>query len=449
MRRLFSVCIAIAAGAASTPLVAESINDFNEEARLTQQAIEAASQGVIHEKFKGVLKESDFDIGKRTEEGLADYALDKDILDAAVKPKDRMARRFVEEPSLGDEKDLGTLASMLADSNDDAPSSSIEEVEYEGSREPKVLMFISSSMDEELLKDAFLTANASNEKTPTVMLLRGLVPGMRNIHRVMWHFYDIAQKAGLETPPSIYIDPESFTKYNVQQVPMMIHRDFFLKDEIARLAGSVNIPYLAEQVGYGKSGDLGRLGDVYEIAERNLIDEMKERTENIDWAEKKSKAADNFWHSRVEFFEFPTAREDTERLVNPTVEITEDMRLPDGRIIAKKGSRYNPLAIVPFNREVYIFNATSPAQLRKAIELKTASQTKKLQVFITTQSDRSGGFEWLAALEEKVGAPVYILNKDLASNFRIENIPAVVTDHGELLKINEYAVNALEGEVDD
>ncbi len=102
----------------------------------------------------------------------------------------------------------------------------------QGSSQGKIFVFISLSMPKASLKSLAREA----ERYRAVLILRGLVNDS---------FKDTA-KALQSLDLVVEINPEAFTRYNVQQVPTFIQIDP-KGQEIARLQGNVTLPFAQQK----------------------------------------------------------------------------------------------------------------------------------------------------------------------------------------------------------
>src|SRR5699024_6871528 len=130
----------------------------------------------------------------------------------------------------------------------------------------------------------------------------GLGPNMTTINDLM-HLMAGIEK-GLDGAPPVSLAPMMFTKLGITSAPTVVYYDH--GNPVARLEGSLEIDWLKDEVANGKTGDLGSRGPSHEIAERNLMDVIRERWAKINWAKKKQEAINNFW-SHYDFTDLPQA----------------------------------------------------------------------------------------------------------------------------------------------
>ena len=182
-------------------------------------------------------------------------------------------------------------------------------------------IFVSYSLSEEVLKDIMLRHGNRSDVT---VVMRGVPDGM-NVPDGVKKMQLLA--TSITPAASLIIDPPLFDEYDIQQVPAVVRvgrtpskLDMNLKDPngrryapmVAKVTGLHNDEWLLDQIENGERGDLGVRGDVKEIAEPNLIDEMKRRVALIDWQKKKEEALQRFWKNQKfrKLFKNPRAKPD-------------------------------------------------------------------------------------------------------------------------------------------
>lgn len=300
----------------------------------------------------------------------------------------------------------------------------------------RIAVFISASMPREQIRDLLKTW----AREDVSVMIRGLLPGTQNFLETQKALAELAK--GIDPRPDILLNPVAFTNHNVTVVPTVIIAGDAPKSEALRAEGSINIGWLEERLhAAGKPINLGRIGPVFEIAERDLLLVLQERFNAIDWEERARKARDRFW-TKQKFVELPAAREDSVRRIDPTVVVTEDVVNPRDKtqFIAHAGERHNPLEKVPLTRRVIVFDARDPKQLAIVRELRKKPLPNKLDVYITTGVDREKGWDQHAEISQEFTSPLFLLNPDLKTMLRLRAVPSVITAEGKELVIQEIKV---------
>lgn len=327
------------------------------------------------------------------------------------------------------------------------------------------LIFISYSLDEPTLKD-ILAAAAGEEKTALVM--RGIPEGMR-----LWdglkRLQDMA--AQHDPPPNIVLDPTLFEKYSVQAVPTiallpepderslpipsnpletpteapLATERFNAPEErvlLGRVEGLTDPTWLRRQIKAGGTVDQGIRGPVKEIAERDLIEVLKERVLAIDWDQKKEQTKARYWQGQ-RFIELPRALKAETRLIDASVVATKDIRTSEGDFVARAGDRVNPLKTRPWTQAVVVFDPLDKKQMDllqiTVPELEKDPAVAKV-VLIATQFDKEKGWDSYKAVTDTFAAPVYQLTPDVKERFHLRYTPSIITANDTHFVVKELAV---------
>jgi conjugal transfer pilus assembly protein TraW len=302
----------------------------------------------------------------------------------------------------------------------------------------RVLIFGSLSIPRTTFKNLLLQATDPD----VLLILRGVSEGsdvvsmMKSI-RVMTEDW--------ETQPNVIIDPTAFKRHHVTVVPTMVYRTSTPSGAMnVRVEGAVTVNYLIERATgikqYQPLVNLGIQAETYSIAERDLIDEIKARMARIDWAQKKQAAIEGFWKKR-KMLDLPIATADRQFEIDPSVRVTQDILNDVGEVLVAAGTVLNPLDIVPLSKTVYVFDGTDARQI--AFVAALAEKNKRAGrgvILIATKIDVNKGGEALFQLETTFSRPVYLLQDDVATRFRLERVPSVVVGKGNRLVVNEYAI---------
>jgi conjugal transfer pilus assembly protein TraW len=303
------------------------------------------------------------------------------------------------------------------------------------SNKPLTLLFVSFSLGDAALKGIFEEASGRDD---VLLMFRGPKPGqklpafMADLKRLL---------KGIEPVPNIVIDPTRFQHWSVTSVPDIVVE----QDGQSRLhvRGASSLSWLDEQINAGKHGDLGTLGDVSEIAEIDLLEEIKHRMAAIDWKQKQQQAMARFWDQQ-KFEVLPGAQDDRDRTVDLTITAPRDLVAPNGQLIIRAGQTVNPLDKMPFGLCLKVFDATVPAQV--ALIQHQSCQDKKARVlYLATALPRQDGWEHLKTLETRLQAPVYLLTPDVRSRFQLQQVPAIVEQAGNHLMVHELKVPSSQG----
>jgi len=300
------------------------------------------------------------------------------------------------------------------------------------SGKPLRVMYISFSLGEAVLKGVFEDASGQDD---VLLVFRGPKPGQK----LPAFFADLKRLLkDIDPVPNIVIDPTRFQKWQVTMVPEIIVEDSG-KDPL-RVKGVTSLDWLKSRQSAGRHGDLGRFGEVYEIAEIDLLEEIKRRLAAMDWPQKQQQAIARFWETR-QFEVLPVAQEDQNQIIDLTVTAPRDLVAPNGQLIIRAGQTVNPLEKMPFGLCLVVFDATEKSQVQAARQL--SCQDKKARVmYLATQLPRQDGWEGLKTLETTLNAPVFLLTSDVRQRFQLQHVPAVIEQAGNRIAVHERKVRA-------
>jgi conjugal transfer pilus assembly protein TraW len=117
---------------------------------------------------------------------------------------------------------------------------------------------------------------------------------------------------------------------------------------------------------------------------------------------------------------------------DPSIIITSDVKLPDGTVLAKAGSRLNPLDTTSMSKALFFFDERDNAQTAMAKRLHT-ERNGAVKLVLT-----GGSF---VRLMRSWGQQVfYDQGGVLTAKFGITQVPALVAQDGKRLRIDEMMV---------
>jgi conjugal transfer pilus assembly protein TraW len=189
-----------------------------------------------------------------------------------------------------------------------------------------------------------------------------------------------------------------------------------------------------------RAADLGTWGDLYPIAEPDLVGTIKQRLGDMEKSGELAQKQDEFKQRVIENSLRPVpvrglaiARENTTRLYDPTFIVSQDISDHQGHVFAQKGQRVNPLDSVPFAQTLYFIDADDKRQLAW---FKTQKSTTLSAKVILVNGD-------IAQATKALGTRIYF-DQDgvLTKKFALSAVPARVTaaPDGQHLQIDTFAV---------
>ena len=297
-------------------------------------------------------------------------------------------------------------------------------------------VFISSSLGDAAMR-RIIRENAG--RTDATLVLRGVKKG-ENLGKAVLSIQTMVRELHEQTGKTIniIIDPTLFELFGITAVPTVVRSKASLPDPlrkpqyepIAFVKGLASDEWLLARIESGSVGDLGQQGPVYEIAEPDLIEEMKQRAASIDWEAKKNEAIARYW-SNQKYEDFEKAEVTRTFEIDPTIIVTADIKDVDGILIRKAGERINPLEIRPFFKEVIFFDATDKEQrsrVRRFTQARDAAVKGYIgRIYISTRFDPEKGWDGYKELTDWLQAPLYQLQPGLAGRFGVVRVPSVVT----------------------
>lgn len=174
------------------------------------------------------------------------------------------------------------------------------------------------------------------------------------------------------------------------------------------------------------------------LAEPDLAEALREAVLRHDWAGELARARETTRRRLAEGpgLNLPRARTAGHKTVDLTVEVRERIVEPKTRrVLAEPGQRIDPLAAVPWRNDLWIIDATDPAQVRWAEE-RAAQEPAASALVLIAKGDA-------VDLMRRWGRPVQWLPPELADRLQIEAVPAVVRANatGQGVEVDTYAVS--------
>jgi conjugal transfer pilus assembly protein TraW len=295
---------------------------------------------------------------------------------------------------------------------------------------PVRVMFVSFSLGDPVLKGIFQEASGQED---VLLVFRGPKPGQK----LPGFFADLkALLKDIEPLPNIVIDPTRFQKWKVTTVPEIVVEAQGMA--LLRVKGVTSLDWVKSRQNARRQGDLGRFGEVYDLAEIDLLEAIKSRLATLDGPRLKQQAIARFWQKR-QFEVLPASREDRDRLIDLTVTAPRDLMAPNGKLIIRAGHTVNALDQLAFGLCLIVFDATQPAQLDTVRQLSCRDQNARV-LYLATELSREDGWEGLQSLETRLDAPVYLLTPDVRQRFQLQYVPAVVEQSGNRIVVRERKV---------
>lgn len=166
-------------------------------------------------------------------------------------------------------------------------------------------------------------------------------------------------------------------------------------------------------------------GNIYDIAEPDILEEIKQRAEKVDWKSvyKKDPATWSAFASPL----LPESLENKQREHTPIYTVEENIIDRNSNIIYPKGYEFNPLDYMMLPANIYIIGGTK----KQIAWIKT--QDTKNSMIITSGGDP-------IAMGKELNKPVFLVNDQLIKRLKIEVIPTMIKQTGNKLLLTEYLI---------
>lgn len=178
--------------------------------------------------------------------------------------------------------------------------------------------------------------------------------------------------------------------------------------------------------------DLGVRGETWAIAEPDLLDVIEARLLELEHSGSLAKlenAARVRARARIEVPEpvpgIAPATAHRTRVLDPSIEIDRDIRLPDGTLLAAAGTRVNPLAHTPLSRDLLFIDGRRTAEVSWALAHTAPSR-------IVLLAGRP------LDLTRRHGRPFFFdQGGRLAARFGLAATPVLIEQDGQQLRVTE------------
>ena len=190
------------------------------------------------------------------------------------------------------------------------------------------------------------------------------------------------------------------------------------------------IPNLAQ------ASDLGVVGPTYEIAERDLIEVMKDRFRRLEQTGEMRKLEDRYKAKVVEAVERPrpipgitptqTART---YYVDPTWTLDRNVVDEKGQVLFPAGTRVNPLEYAPLTQTLLFFDQRERSQVAFARRFLVEAKARVKPILV--------GGEPLKLMRQWKREVFYDQGGVLSRKFLLQQVPALITQDGNRLRVDE------------
>jgi conjugal transfer pilus assembly protein TraW len=187
---------------------------------------------------------------------------------------------------------------------------------------------------------------------------------------------------------------------------------------------------------YSLASDLGVVGPIYEIAERDLIEVMKERFRRLEQSGEMRKLEDRYKAKVVDAVERPrpisgiTATQTARTyFVDPTWTLDRNVVDEKGQVLFPAGTRVNPLDYTPLTQTLMFFDQRERSQVAFAKRFLAEAKARVKPILV--------GGEPLKLMRQWKREVFYDQGGVLSRKFLLKQVPALITQDGNRLRIDE------------
>jgi conjugal transfer pilus assembly protein TraW len=170
-------------------------------------------------------------------------------------------------------------------------------------------------------------------------------------------------------------------------------------------------------------------GPIFPILEEDMRTTIQQRFA-AKIPELKQQLTDSVRNYRLPTIPRPTTDTARTLLVDPSLTLQNDVVAPDGRLIAKAGTRVNPLRTIALVRTYLVVDASDDRQLAWAVQQIMVGATRPTTLLLT-DGDLSAIMATVPA-----GTPVYPAPPELFTRFSVDSVPARLSRAGDQLRID-------------
>jgi conjugal transfer pilus assembly protein TraW len=191
----------------------------------------------------------------------------------------------------------------------------------------------------------------------------------------------------------------------------------------------------------GHALDLGQVGPVWPVAEPDLLVLIQSRLHEKQASGELARIQKDFEVRSRRSIESPApvvglVRTRTPRsfLFDPSVTAPDTVRDPEGRVLVAAGTRVNPLDYVSLSQPLVFFDARDRDQVKAALALRQRHQGRAHLIL-------TGG-SFIDFMKRHDLRVYYDQQGLLVRRLGIRQVPALVTQEGRMLRIDELKVGA-------
>ncbi len=182
--------------------------------------------------------------------------------------------------------------------------------------------------------------------------------------------------------------------------------------------------------------DLGVIGETYPILEMDFLDFIQSCIEEIQKNGQWQALQRHATQAAISYRDRPPQVADITRAsvtkiwkYDPSITLDHDVISPDGKLIAVKGTRINPLNFIALTKPLIFYNGDDEDQVKWVLEQDRKLNGKDKLILVNGS---------VLNQEKKFKKPIYFdQSGKLTSRFGITHVPAKVEQDGLVLQISE------------
>jgi conjugal transfer pilus assembly protein TraW len=178
--------------------------------------------------------------------------------------------------------------------------------------------------------------------------------------------------------------------------------------------------------------DLGDRGMTFSILEEGFIQMIERRLNKLDIKKEQEKIQAKIIKQAInpKGKSVPRTKKQRSFTYDPTFVLNQDVILPDGQVVYKKGDKVNPLEVTPLDKKLIFIDGNDTGQIEWFKKQNVANEDKVILI--------SGSPN---ALSKELHRPVYFdQSAEMTNKFGINQVPAVLKQEGNLLRVEECAL---------
>lgn len=272
------------------------------------------------------------------------------------------------------------------------------------------------------------------------VVVRGLLPGTRHLGDTMRALQPIVTRFQQDQdtlrspsftpqPIQVALNPKPFREMQVgEEGPALavIRSD----GEIIKGKGTLSIAAVLDH--HDRFGTLAALGPTTPFVERDLLDEIRDRVEELDEEEIKRGAQDRLWaRLSTPQVDLPLADQYSRVELDLTFKLQHDLKDQNGTTLVPAGTAFNPMDQMPFTRTMVVFDPSRPEEIERIDHYLSHRKPSLSNVrliathFATAANPKARDAQ--QEIEAHFKVPVFLLDRAVLNRFGIQQSPTVVT----------------------